>query len=1050
MLYGVFLNNLEDTIVKNNINLSRLGLTKSSYEKIKKGKAFPDDKIMEKIIKVFKEDFNKDIPKRSLKRLVNDEKERLKAKRLHVKHTRVENAEASKKILGDYKKILNKTNLIKQKKDTNFSVFQDFLSKTEMPLESISKLSKLTEEVKAKKAPLTTIVFQGGGTKGAFQAGAMLYVSKNWGEFKVKNVIGSSTGAFTALNVAGHKKKSAEKLIAFYTNSTEKDFQDWSLKFEQLRKIFKKADLSSMLDELIEGYMNAYPNEFNSYQDKVWNKNHGIQTDSQSFSEGLREDISDYANKARVLLVANFFPYVHMAISVIGWFLVDDAEEKANRIADAIEELEEFNKSTNGILRNRVIKKAVSTTIKEGSFGNRLRFYATATCLTDNYLYYLDEKGNFTKEYAPHTRKVFLPQGKLEEGVMASMAFPLAFSPVKIKTSSGENLMFADGGIRENCALAKAVSLPAERIIIIATNPHPVTHWPKGMGKSNTVVDYGKFLLNIGNHEADLSERAPRLPIPDDKEVIQVAPHTRLIGLLESDKGCVTASMLSGYLHMQTAFLKIRKEASKLSRYVLNLKVAAIDSVLSEILKLERKAFADASVKTQYFELTQRVVKTKNGSMCLLLFDELRRKKHELFNLLLAYCEMAYEVSGELELLPSNFNHLQVSDLITGVSYEPAKNILSKRFAGFVNQLEGEAQWTVYEDRVGTGALGEKKVKVPVLNKAKVSFSDLWGEVRYERGSSLKIEAAERPNLGKLLKYKSIMSAGLKSPKVYLGQYVDDPYEEKIINQGKWGFIDRHSKIIRVGLVDCLIWNTKTGGYSVRRYNSMAKGRRSPLAAKVTTQGVWPSSKANFINNRESTYDKQMLYIGKGKVLHFDPLGYYFKVWKFDNNASGTQDPLPRLVTEGKFESINGDHKLIYLGNDKLLVVAKTTGYFRVYKVNQKANEHICKGNPIAKGFLPLTPDERKDKEFIYLGKNILMLRPVRPVPGAVAKYYVLDISKKYSSLIREDAVSESLYLGLGVFKTQIVPLQFGSGEVMFVKQDGSYYTKELNKIFDK
>ena len=108
----------------------------------------------------------------------------------------------------------------------------------------------------------TTIVFQGGGTKGAFQAGALCFLEDRWEALNVATVIGSSTGSFSALHAVAYGPGAGRKLAHYYDRLRRGDFDDWSAKYSRIGELLDKSIVPGILDSSLPGQTRAFRNTF--------------------------------------------------------------------------------------------------------------------------------------------------------------------------------------------------------------------------------------------------------------------------------------------------------------------------------------------------------------------------------------------------------------------------------------------------------------------------------------------------------------------------------------------------------------------------------------------------------------------------------------------------------------------------------------------------------------------------------------------------------------------------------------------------------------------
>jgi hypothetical protein len=132
----------------------------------------------------------------------------------------------------------------------------------------------------------------------------------------------------------------------------------------------------------------------------------------------------------------------------------------------------------------------------------------------------------------------------------------------------------------------------------------------------------------------------------------------------------------------------------------------------------------------------------------------------------------------------------------------------------------------------------------------------------------------------------------------------------------------------------------------------------SPLRGPVCS-GVWRSIKAGH----------NLVYLGGDRLLDWETSGRY-RLWRYDRNRSGKIDPLPGdPVSEGAWKSIGEGHRLIYLGEGRLLDWEPESGRYRIFAADVTKDVWF-EGEPVVEG---TWGSIKTGHELIYLGGEAVL-----------------------------------------------------------------------------
>ena len=156
------------------------------------------------------------------------------------------------------------------------------------------------------------------------------------------------------------------------------------------------------------------------------------------------------------------------------------------------------------------------------------------------------------------------------------------------------------------------------------------------------------------------------------------------------------------------------------------------------------------------------------------------------------------------------------------------------------------------------------------------------------------------------------------------------------------------------------------GEYRIWVYDRSIRGDADPLVSKEVW-GDWTSIDCYH----------ELIYLGNDRVLDWNWTNGDYRIWVYDRNVRGNHDPFPGdPEVYGTWSSIKGpgeegDVRLIYLNNDRVLEWHENDGSYRiwVYDRSKRGNSDPFPGDPEAYGtWYSITED---DKDMLaYIGRN--------------------------------------------------------------------------------
>lgn len=151
-----------------------------------------------------------------------------------------------------------------------------------------------------------------------------------------------------------------------------------------------------------------------------------------------------------------------------------------------------------------------------------------------------------------------------------------------------------------------------------------------------------------------------------------------------------------------------------------------------------------------------------------------------------------------------------------------------------------------------------------------------------------------------------------------------DPLPHAVV-EGQWDTIRTGHRILHLGGDHLLFWNAPRGEFRVFAYDRNATGSEDPIPGDPTAEGRWGT-----IGHGHS-----LLSLDHDRLLDWVPDTGDFRIWQVDRRAG--VDPLPRAIADGNWRSIRTGHELHYLGGDQILDWEPQTGAYRVWYYDRSA-----------------------------------------------------------------------------------------------------------------
>lgn len=879
-----------------------------------------------------------------------------------------------------------------------------------------------------------TVVFQGGGTKGAFQAGSLLYLGQNWDRFDIKETIGASTGSFAALHLTAYGAEAGLRLATYYSAGEEGDFHNWSTKYSEVHRVFSRSAFPKKLDEFLQDRMRAYPNRF-----KVKSLKKEMESELLVISQTLPEvvysqeenasdggddsgliggitsdDLYGLMNKVKWGMIAVgaanlFVPYADFVLSGLlmgGANFVQDIVDEYIRAYQGIEMMEE---NTKGIMNSGKIRQTIQEAADYmAAHPNEIGLHAAVTSLNDTRLHWVDKTGNFGKDGRHQRGNPVLPEDQFVSGILASMAFPAIFDPIAIPLPNGGDKVYLDGGIRENCGIGKAYGFAGRKVLVINCSPSPLERWPEGISQDEQTTSalFKTILLDIFEHEGDLAERHPRIPFPNHKKVAQINPGVGLIGLLEADTGCALASMLVGYLYTQVAlYEEVPGVAS--SRGLLKGYVSQLETKLRDMLLIERGMFFRGVGVHPHSNQRENQIVEVNGKhvdligdkeadffFCMEHIESLRQVKKEAIDLLQAYVLQFRKVTNIKMVLPEAFGHLEYEDLFLKISYPVGKAIFKNAEEKVTTSFSYEYQksgWT----QEGT-EYRLRRVSNPIV------YSDLWGRFSFKEEAGNVIDAEAPPSLEAIHAhvFPAAPTFPMPTKPLFTKEINDEIYESTGAGKDFDLFALRNSVVLKDENHHITLFVDNHGRYEMYTYNQ----EQGTLGDEVGNNLNWVT-----INSEDNT----LLSLSGTHVLEINHSTHAFRLFNVDFHNLAAEGPFSPRVREKQGQlKIFRDQKILLKrpgAHQQLISIDRQTRKFEIHAYSLAEGQPFMQENSLIwEGNLPFAMQEADTFEF--LNERVLVQKHhyVAGEGNFTYKFWHVDIDRDYKTLVHYVPVNET------------------------------------------
>ena len=450
---------------------------------------------------------------------------------------------------------------------------------------------------------LTAIVLSGGGAKGSFEVGVLLYLYEIWNDISPRIVCGTSVGAINALGVAEA------------TNGAGID---------KIRRIWLGLEHHSQMYRPSPELATVLANLGIDFDDVV-----AILAGSGG---SLTFDPLAAVDEGEAAAWAAAGWALSGPVGAVGAALASIFSDAGEAIGDVLAALRSMTFLLDLAPTEALVSANIDPALVRAS-GMRLRLAVVA--LEDGGLAHVTEDGQLMRERNGGI-DALTTANALIAGTMASAAIPGIFEARRLSTTTS-SMLYVDGGVREVLPTQAAVDLGAQLIYNIAAAPFAPEVDPS-LSASPHILAVMKRGVDLCVSEVSQEEKAPRAGFCDGRERVLIQPNFEVHDTIEIHPGLIRINMAYGYLR---AF-----EAEALRRGTVPVLVQILSQLLTdELAEVRRQCVRlEASPPMRYARAT--------GFFTASVLETIRQRKNRIAEI----TEDRFAMLGETSF-PRRFAH---------------------------------------------------------------------------------------------------------------------------------------------------------------------------------------------------------------------------------------------------------------------------------------------------------------------------------------------------------------------------------------------------------
>ena len=369
-----------------------------------------------------------------------------------------------------------------------------------------------------------SLVVSGGGTKGAFEVGALEFLTRD-ADFYPPIMAGTSAGSLICAPLAQARDASHfQELVGVVRHN--------ALAITDMSSLFGRQP---WLDEISDTPLGDFINQIISIRTRP-----AIATDPDGAADPLTD--SDPPRKHRTLFDIG---------KTIG---KSDELVKAGKylreIPSAIMNLDPMEAGYRGTSNSGVA--AIDEELVAAS-GITLR--VTISSLSDGVGRYVTDQGSLVESDSQTPYPAGGTPGVIE-GICASASVPIVFPPRRIGDS-----FYVDGGVIQNTPLSAVVDCGAHDVIVLMASPMSLNHEDTAFDKSSFVSIYARSAQDMTAQELQRVNLA--YPLADGANMTIIAPTVDVLGLFEVEGGLLTMDFDYGWMRAAEVTAQLSQQDSQ-------------------------------------------------------------------------------------------------------------------------------------------------------------------------------------------------------------------------------------------------------------------------------------------------------------------------------------------------------------------------------------------------------------------------------------------------------------------------------------------------------
>ncbi len=356
-------------------------------------------------------------------------------------------------------------------------------------------------------AVMEGLVLAGGGTKAAFEVGALRYLTRH-GDYAPGVIAGTSAGSMIAATMAQGRGGAETAELAHVVLSNVLAVTDMNVVFgkQEWLQAIEGTPFAAVVDEILAtGSRPLLPGDG---------------------AHDLRSTAPGAARKRILIAMSSAIGHAPTMIR---------ASRSFRNYGNALLSMDPLGASLRGERDD-----GIAPVDEERVAGSGVRLRLTLAALGDGVARYVTEHGEMVEADSRTLRRSAGRPGVVE-GVLASSSVPMVFPPRRI----GDDV-YCDGGVVQNAPLAAAVQAGAGDVTVLLATP---LHKPRDdvdYANASLMAIYSRAVAGVAQVEATRSNL--RYPLAPGARLRVIAPTVEVVGSFEVAPGLIDIAVDYGWL----------------------------------------------------------------------------------------------------------------------------------------------------------------------------------------------------------------------------------------------------------------------------------------------------------------------------------------------------------------------------------------------------------------------------------------------------------------------------------------------------------------------